>query len=262
MPAFRLPSIAIRATGRLLAVVLAMCGPAAAAAETLRVFAAGAAQGVLLRLEPELAKAAGAKLDTLFDTVGALRDRVLAGDPVDLVVLSEAGVAVLEKAGKIAGSPKADIGTISVALAVRKGAPVPDLATSASLKAALLAAKTIAHADPARGATAGTHFARVLEQLGIANELKGRITVVPFGVEGIAGVARGQFEMAVSQSSEIVADPGVVLAGPLPAPFAHRTRYVAVQPLGGKPQASAALAFLRTAGARTVFAQFGFETIP
>ena len=121
--------------------------------EAVRVFAAGAAQGAVLRLGPAIEAASQTKLDAVFDTVGALRDRVLRGDAADVVIVSEAGLAALEKAGRITG-PAIDVGSISVALAVRKGARVPDVASPDALKQALLSAGSIAHADPARGATA------------------------------------------------------------------------------------------------------------
>jgi molybdate transport system substrate-binding protein len=229
------------------------------AAETVRVLAAGAAQGAIVRLEPAIAEASTAKLDAVFDTVGALRDRVLAGDAADVVILSEAGMAALEKAGKIAAGSAVDLGRISVALAVRKGARVPDVGSPDALKLALLSASSIAHADPARGATAGAHFARVLEQLGIAEQVKARVTVLPFGGDVIAEVARGRFEIGVSQSSEIVAHPGVALAGRLPAPYSHSTRYQAAKPAGAGARADAVLSFLQTAPARSAFADIGFE---
>jgi len=220
--------------------------------------AAGAAQGAVLRLEPAIAATSRSKLDAVFDTVGALRDRVLGGDSADLVILSQAGLAALEKAGKIVG-PAVDLGSISVALAVRKGAPVPDVASPDALKQALLSAGSIAHADPARGATAGAHFAHVLEQLGIAKDVGARVTVLPFGGDVIEEVARGRFEIGVSQSSEIVAHPGVTLVGRLPAPHDRRTRYLAAKLVGAGARADAVLAVLQTTAARSVFAEFGFE---
>jgi molybdate transport system substrate-binding protein len=222
--------------------------------------AAGSVQGAILRLEPAIAAASTTKLDAVFDTVGALRDRVLAGDAADVVVLSEAGMAALEKAGKIAGGSAVDLGRISVAVAVRKGARVPDVASPDALKQALLSASSIAHADPARGATAGAHFARVLEQLGIAEQVKARVIVLPFGGDVIADVARGRFEIGVSQSSEIVAHPGVTLAGRLPPPSSHSTRYLAAKAVGAGARADSVLAFLQTPAARSAFADFGFET--
>ncbi|MBX9589203.1 MAG: substrate-binding domain-containing protein [Hyphomonadaceae bacterium] len=258
MPKVRLPSERVLAAGLLLAVAVAGSWPAAAS-ETVRVLAAGAAQGAVLRLEPALAAASAARLDAVFDTVGALRDRVLRGEVADVVILSEAGLAALEKAGKIAAAAAVDLGSIAVALAVRKGAPALDVTSADALKQALLSAASIAHADPARGATAGAHFAGVLERLGIAAEVRTKVVVLPFGGEVIAEVARGRFEIGVSQSSEIVAHPGVILAGPLPHPYGHRTRYLAAKLAGAPARADAVLAVLQTAAARAVFAELGFE---
>lgn len=251
------------AAGLLLAVgAVGASSTAGWAVEAVRILAAGAVQGAIQRLEPTIVAAGQAKLDAIFDTVGALRDRVLAGEAADVVILSEAGMAALGKAGKVGGGSVVGLGRISVALAVRKGAPVPDLASPDALKRALLSASSIAHADPARGATAGAHFARVLGQLGIADDVRARVTVLPFGGDVIADVARGRFEIGVSQSSEIVAHSGVTLAGPLPAPHSHRTRYVAAKPVGAGARADAVLAILQTPEARAAFAAFGFDAEP
>lgn len=241
----------------MLAVVAGL--PASALADDMvRVLAAGAVQGAVLRLQSDPATAGAAKIDLMFDTVGALRDRVLRGEKADVAILSQAGIAALEKAGKVDGQA-VDLGRVSVALAVRNGAPKPDVASANALKRALLSATSIAHADPARGATAGTHFARVLDQLGIAQQIQSRITVLPFGGDVIEGVAQGRFEIGVSQSSEIVAHQGVLLAGRLPAPYDHHTRYLAVKLGGAGARAEPALAFLQTAAARAVFIEFGFD---
>jgi len=259
MPANRLPSNGAFATSLLLTLAVSGGWPMEArAAETNRILAAGAVQGAVLRLEPAIAVASTAKFDAVFDTVGALRDRVLGGDAGDIVILSEAGLAALEKAGKIAG-PAIDLGSISVALAARKGARVPDVGSPDALRQALLSAGSIAYADPARGATAGAHFEHVLEQLGIAKDVGARVTVLPFGGDAIEEVARGRFEIGVSQSSEIVAHPGVTMVGRLPAPHDRRTRYLAAKLVGGGARADAVLAVLQTAAARSVFAEFGFE---
>jgi len=229
-------------------------------ADTVRIYAAGAAQGVVLRLEPEFAQVSGHRLDTVFDTVGALRQRVLAGETPDVVILSGAGMAALEQAGRIDAGSAADLGSIFVALAVRKGAAVPDVASSPdALKRALLAAASIAHADPARGATAGTHFASVLQRLGLATELGARVTVLPFGGDVIEGVAQGRFEIGVSQSSEIIAHPGVTLAGGLPPPYQHRTRYLAAKVAGAGAGAEAFLQLLRGPHGRAALVALGFE---
>ena len=227
-------------------------------AEEVRVLAAGAVQTAVRQLAAAFAAASGHALKPEFDTVGALRNRVLAGDRADVVILSEAGMAALEQAAKIDPKGTIGLGSTAVALAVRKGAPMPDLSSPESLRRSLLAATSIAYADPARGATAGGHFAGVLERLGIAGEVGSRVTVLPFGGDVIKAVAEGRFEIGVSQSSEIVAHADVVLAGRLPAPFDHRTRYVAAKGVGAGPGADAFLAILQGASGRAALAAIGF----
>jgi len=249
-----------RARGWLLvgAMVMNCALTTSASAETVRVLAAGAAQAAIKQLAPAFASATGHTLDATFDTVGALRERVLAGERADVVILSEAGIAALQNAGKIDAGTPVDLGSVAVALAVRRGAAVPDVSSPQALAAVLLAAKSIAHADPARGATAGAHFARVLERLGIADQVRPRVTVLGFGGDVIDGVAQGRFEIGVSQSSEIVAHPGVTLAGALPDPFGHRTRYLAVRGVGAGPAADAFLVFLRGPQGGAAMAATGF----
>ena len=261
MPALRQPCT--MGLGLILVAGLLWSGPVRASdAPPVRILAAGAVQGAIVKLEPTIAAATGFKLAVTFDTVGAQRDRVLAGEPADVVILSAAGVAALAKAGKVAPGAAVDLGSVAVSLAVRKGAPVPDLSSPQALKTALLAASSIAHADPARGATAGSHFARVLQQLAIADQVKPRVTVLAFGGDVIEAVALGRFEVGVSQSSEIVAHPGVTMAGPLPPPYDHRTRYLAAKLSGADARADAVLEVLQSPAARAVFVALGFVAEP
>jgi molybdate transport system substrate-binding protein len=249
----------MRARWLVLAAAVLLCLPAGSAlAEVVRVLAAGAVQGAIRQLDRAFAAATGHTVDARFDTVGALREAVLAGAPVDIVILSESGIQALAKAGKIDERPVVGLGSTAVALAVRKGATVPDVSSPDALRRSLLAAASIAHADPARGATAGAHFARVLERLGIAGEVAPRVTVLPFGGDVIAAVEQGRFAIGVSQSSEIVTQAGVTLAGPLPAPFELRTPYLAAKGSGAGPGADAFLALLQSAKGRAALAAIGF----
>ena len=229
-----------------------------ARADEVRVLAAGAVQTAVRQLAAAFATETGHTLRPEFDTVGALRNRMLAGERIDVVILSEAGMATLEQAARIDTKSTIGLGSTAVALAVRKGAAVPDLSSPEALRRSLLAAASIAHADPARGATAGAHFAGVLERLGIAAEIRARVTVLPFGGDVIKAVAEGRFEIGVSQSSEIVAHADVVLAGRLPAPFDHRTRYVAAKGVGAVPGADAFLAMLQSSSGRVALMEIGF----
>ena len=240
------------------AVVMSCAFALPAGAETVRVLAAGAAQAAIRQIAPEFAAVTGHTLDATFDTVGALRERVVGGERADVVILSEAGIAALQKTGKIDPGAPVDLGSVAVALAVRTGAPVPDVSSPQALAATLRSSRSIAHADPARGATAGAHFARVLERLGIADQVRPRVTVLGFGGDVIDGVAQGRFEIGVSQSSEIVVHPGVMLAGSLPAPHGHRTRYQAAKGLGAGPAAEALLGMLAGERGRVALQKSGF----
>ena len=156
----------------------------AAWADNIRVLAAGAAKAAVERIVPEFTRQTGHTLNATFDTVGAQRDRVLNGEPgavADVVILSNAAISQLRSAARLTQGSAQDIGVVSVSLAVPQGAPVPNISSPEALKRALLAAPSIAYADPARGATAGTHFAKVLDTLGLSQTLQARITVLPFG---------------------------------------------------------------------------------
>jgi molybdate transport system substrate-binding protein len=168
---------------------------------------------------------------------------------------------MLQQAGKLAAGPIIELGSVSVALAVRKVEAVPPdaVSTTEALRRTLLAANSVAHADPARGATAGAHFAGVLQRLGIAAEVAPRLTVLPFGGDVIEGVAQGRFEIGVSQSSEILAHPGVTLLGSLPEPLARRTHYAVAKAAGAGAAADAFIAFLRGAQGQAAFAATGFQ---
>ena len=251
---------------RLLALLtLAMaCLAPRAHADEVRVLAAGAAKHALETVAPAFERASGHVLRASFDTVGAQRDRVLQAAPgaaADLVVLSDAALQQLREAGRLAATPPLPVGRVSVSLAVPAGRPVPDISDAAHLREALLAAPSIAYADPARGAPAGTHFARTLDALGLRETLAARTTVLPFGVDVIEAVAQGRFALGVSQSSEITNHPGVRLVGPLPAPHAQGTGYAAA--LASESVAGRALMeYLRTPAAVQVFRESGFGAAP
>ena len=130
-------------------------------------------------------------------------------------------------------------------------------ASTDGLRAALLAAKSIAYADPARGATAGAHFATVLQALGLREQLAARITVLPFGVDVIEAVAAGRFELGISQSSEIVQHAGVRYVGALPAPYGLATRYQAAA-LKGRTNGAALLRYLAGPAGQAASRKSGF----
>lgn len=233
------------------------------AADEVRLFAAGAAKHAVEVLAPVFYQSTGHTLRASYDTVGALTGRVLMappGEAADVVILSDAALASLGAAGRLSAVPAYRIGRVVVAIAVKQGTTMPDLSTSDALRQALLAAPSVAYGDPARGATAGTHFAKVIAALGLADPLKGKITVLPFGVDVIAGVAEGRYALGISQSSEIRQHQGVSYAGPLPAPHGLSTAYGAAL-TSESAAAREFLTFLSSDEARHPFEGSGFVQV-
>lgn len=233
---------------------------AAANADEVRVFAAGAAKHAVDALAPAFQQATGHTLRASYDTVGALTSRVMQaapGETSDIVILSDSALASLGAAGRLSSVPAHSIGRVVVAVAVKRGMPLPDLSTPAALRSALQAADSIAYGDPARGATAGTHFAKIIAAMNLEAELKNKTTVLPFGVDVITGVAQGRYAFGISQSSEIRQHPGVSYAGPLPAPHGLSTGYSAAIS-SDSPAAQQLLAFIKSQEAALEFEASGF----
>lgn len=215
----------------------------AAHGDEVHVFAAGAAQSVIEAAREPFARASGHQLRAEVDTVGALRDRVLAGARPDIVILSRVAMDRLAEARALSSSQRLRVGEIRFGFALPANAPVPDVSTPEALRAFLQSMPSIAYGSPERGATAGTHFQRILTELGLLDELGPRLIVVSFGADAVTAVAQGRAALGVSQASEIVPVAGVQLVTALPARFRLSTPYEAAA-LAGEPS-PAARAFLQ-----------------
>jgi molybdate transport system substrate-binding protein len=232
--------------------------PALACAAPVRIFVAGAAKAGVEALLPGFGQGSGDTVQASYDTAGALRDRVLKGEEPDLVILSDAAVDALAARGLVRDGDRREIGVVVVGLAVRQGAPLPDITTAEALRRTLLAAATIGYADAAHGATSGAQFDLAVDGLGIRAQIAGKSTVLPTGGEVLQGLAAGKFEIGVSQSSEILPVAGVTFVGGLPAPFGLRTPY-AIAVLGGSEQGRRLMRYLDSAAAHRRFEAGGFS---
>lgn len=251
-----------RLGGGLILVTVVAAWHAHAVAADLTLLAAGAAKELVARIETPFALATGHRIKATFDTVGVQREHVEKGERPDVVILSSAAIAQLNKLGLIDAASIRDIGDVQVGLAMiatgnARDKSAPDIGTPEALRDTLLAAKSITYADPARGATAGAHFAKVLTALGISEDVSKRTTVLPFGVEVIEAVASGKYELGVSQSSEIVQHKGVRYLGSLPPPYRLGTRYQAAA-IKDRASAASLIEFLQTAAARDAIRASGF----
>jgi molybdate transport system substrate-binding protein len=202
-------------------------------AAEIKVLSAGAMKAMVAELGAEFTRETGHTLALTSGTVGQLRDKILAGEAADVVVMSDTAIDQLIGQGHLARGSRVDIARTGIGVAVRDGAPKPDITTPESFKQALLSAKSITYVDPASGGTSGIYFATVLQRLGIADAVKDK-TVFRAGGGYVAElVARGDAELAVHQISEILPVKGATLVGPLPRELQKVTVYSAALPARG-----------------------------
>jgi molybdate transport system substrate-binding protein len=194
----------------------------------LRVLGGGATHGFVERVRAAFEAETGDRVDGTFGAVGAIRDRLLAGEPVDVMFLSRALIEGLARDGHLVASSMTDVARVATSVAVRDGGPVPKIDDRDGLRAALLAADEIHFPDPAQ-ATAGIHFARVMRELGIADQVGGRLRAAPNGNTAMRALAqsKGKSPIGCTQETEIRATPGIVLVAPLPPGCELVTTYTA-----------------------------------
>ena len=192
----------------------------------LTILSGGAANGLVSALSSQLKAETGADIDGTFGAVGAMRDKLIAGASADMLILTSALIAELTKSGHVVAGSAADLGAIATGVAVRDGDPPPAIGDADALRAALRAADGIYFPDP-KLATAGIHFAKVLERLGIADEVAPHLRPYPNGQTAMAALAAqtGGRPIGCTQITEILNTKGVTLVGNLPPEFALATVY-------------------------------------
>jgi len=258
--------------GALIAVMGAwvlVLGPACDAvhAEELRVLGVVAMREVMLDVGPSFERATGHTLAVTFDTLGFITKRVEAGEAFDVVVIPRAGLERLTQGGKVKVLPDStvDLATSIAGVAVRKGAPKPDISTSEAFKRTLLAANSVARPDPTSGGASGAHIARVLERLGIADEVKSKSVIAsrPADARATPGssVADGDADLGLHQVEELMAVAGIDIVGPFPAELQEPLVFSACMLAGAKDADAvrAFIAFLRTPEATAAIKAKGLE---
>lgn len=217
----------------------------------------------LAELTGEFERLTGHKLIISYDSAGKVRTRLQEGERTDVVIVQQPAAEALAEQGKLARESIVTLARSGVALAVRKGAPKPDIRSVDSLKRALLAAKSIAYPDPGRGAASGLHFRRVLERLGIASE----VNVKAKFMKGTLGefVTEDEAEIAITQPMEILAEPRYVMVGWLPDELQDYPNFTWAAALTAKAKesdaAQALVQFLASPTAAQVLKKRGMEPI-
>ena len=189
----------------------------------MRLVSAGAAHGLVTAV----AREAGIEVEGTFGAVGAMLEKFGGGEPCDVVILTHAQIADLAAAGGVIAETSADLGSVPTAIAVKESGELPDVSSETALRSALLGASAIHFPDPSK-ATAGIHFSKVIDQLGIRGQVDARIRTFPNGATAMREMAAAQGNpIGCTQATEILATPGVRLVQPLPRGFDLETVYTA-----------------------------------
>jgi molybdate transport system substrate-binding protein len=239
---------------------LFVVGITAAPAE-ITVLSAVPMQQVMEDVAPKFERATGHTLVLTFATLGEVVKRIQDGESADVVVIPRQGTDSLVKGGKAAAGQVTVIARSGIAVAVRRGAPKPDISSPDALKRALLAATSVAYSDPAAGGASGAHFTKVIERLGIVDEMKPKTILAKPGDDTGVLVAHGQAELGVHQLQVLVSVPGIEIVGPLPGDLQDTIVFAAaILPGARSPEASKALVdFLRTPESAGVMKAKGME---
>ena len=227
----------------------------------IKVLSAVAMKSALDELGREFERATGHKITIAYAPAGAVRDRIQGGEAFDLAIVPRPVLEGLETQGKIAPGSTIALVWSAVSVCVRAGAPKPEISSVEAFKNALLASKSVAYSDPAKGGASGIRFARVLDRLGIADQMKPKSKLT--GPNSAEFVARGEAELCINQTMEILRTVGVDLAGPLPAELQNTTDFVFAAGIGpGTSQpgpAKALIGYLRAPQAAVTFKTMGME---
>jgi len=194
----------------------------------LRLLSGGAAQGLVEALRPSFEARTGWRIDGLFGAVGAMKARLLAGEAVDVMILSRVLIDELVRDGHLLADTARNIGTVRTAIAARAGDAFPDVGNEAELRTALIRSDEVHFPDPEQ-ATAGIHFAKVMKTLGVWQEAAAKLRPAPNGATAMRALARSTSRrpLGCTQATEILSTAGVVLVAPLPPGCDLATTYAA-----------------------------------
>jgi molybdate transport system substrate-binding protein len=242
------------------ATAFALAGTTASAAE-LRLFYPGALHSALHDLEPGFERAAGHKIAGEDGPAGAVAARVEKGETADVVIATTGQIDALAKSGRVVAGSSVVIAKVGMGVATRAGAARPDVSTLEALERALLAAKSIGFPDPAGGSSSGIYAAKLIAGMASAATLQAKVRVFPTGAPLFAAVAKGEVDLCLGQLTELIAAPGLGIAGRLPQPIQNYTEFSgAVVTSARQPEAAKALlAYLTAPAALSTMQVKGFE---
>src|SRR5437764_3166764 len=238
--------------------VILLAASISACAAEIKVISSNALKTTLEELAPAFEKATRHKIVFTWGAAVPLKADIEKGAAFDLAVLTVSGIDDLIKQGKLIDSTRANLAKSGIGVAVRKGAPKPNISSVEAFKAALLNAKSIAYVE--QGGS-GIYLKALLPRLGIADALKNKIKRLPPENPAAHAVANGEAEIGMTQISEILPYAGAELVGPFPAEIQLTTSYAVAAGANAKePEAAKALIrFLTTPSAAAVFKAKGLD---
>ncbi|WLB50257.1 substrate-binding domain-containing protein [Bradyrhizobium ottawaense] len=218
----------------------------------MNVLSGGAAQGLVRGVTEAFKAQTGLGIDGEFGAVGVMADKLRASTPADLVILTQALLARLAEEKLVVPSSITDVGRVETALAVRSRDAKVTVKTEADLRGVLRGADAI-YVPDTKASTAGQHFAKVLDQLGIGYEVASRLKIFPNGATAMRELAASGAAKPIgcTQATEIIATDRIALSGALPPGCELVTMYTAgVTMRAAHPTEAAALIALLTGADR------------
>ena len=227
---------------------------------TITSIAGGAPKPVFDRLGPLFERRTGNKLNALYDTMSGIAGRVAAHEAFDVLVMPLPLIEAYVKDGAVTAAGRAALANIGLAVGVKEGGDVPDVSTPDKLRAALLAARMVVHAPPT-ATPSGAQSDKIIKELGLEQALAGRVVHRAGLAGGATMIANGIDVIGIFPKSEIVAGPGVALAGALPSPLQLNITYGAGVVAASPAQGAAAefIKFLVEPENRKVWTACGFD---
>jgi molybdate transport system substrate-binding protein len=250
-----------RKVGLACGILLAAFSARGASAADIKAYVSIALKSSMAELVPAYERASGNKVTLEIATVAALQKRIDDGEAFDVAVLTPAAITELAKTGKVQEGTNAAVARSGLGVGIRKGQSKPDISSTAAFRETLRAAKSIGYTDPALGGASGVYMGKLVQELGMADELKSK-TVLAKGSPGMAeGFAKGEIEIGLTQISELLPMQGVEVVGPLPADIQNFTVFAgAISASTKEKDASAAfLKSLTTPQAAAVYKAKGLE---
>jgi molybdate transport system substrate-binding protein len=227
----------------------------------LKVYSTIGVRSVAEGLFAQFEGSSGHRLDVTWGTAPMLVKRIEGGEIADVLILSRAGLEALSQQGKVLAGSEVPLASSGVGIAVKAGAPKPDISTPEALKQTLLEAKSISYTEPSAGGASGVYFAKLLERMGIADEIRPKTKYPPPGGFSAALLISGEAELAVQQKPELLHVAGVEVIGFLPGDLNLITPFVAglMANCNNAADGKALIASLRTPHATAAFRAKGLE---